>query len=72
MPNRKGFDGLLLHSRNVPQRVFALLLSGVPLRAGVFAGLDSEKSEACAPPATGEWVFRFWVHHPHAKCSEEI
>ena len=37
-----------------------LLLSGLR-RAGVFAGLNSEKSEACDPPATGEWVFHFWV-----------
>ena len=65
MPSRKGFDGPLLHSRNVPQRVFALLLSGLPLHAGVFAGLNSENSEACDPPATGEWVFSFWVQSTH-------
>jgi hypothetical protein len=52
VPSRKGFDGPLLHSRNV----HVLLLSGLR-RAGVFAGLNSEKLEACDPPATGEWVF---------------
>jgi hypothetical protein len=59
MPGRKGFDGPLLHSRNVPH-VLALLLSGLR-GAGVFAGLDSEKSETRDPPADGEWVFSFWA-----------
>jgi hypothetical protein len=48
MPSRKGFDGPLLHSRNVPH-VLVLLLPGLR-RAGVFAGLNSENRKPATHP----------------------